>query len=135
MPLYRRTPYRYRSRTWLPSKIASADTPLVAAQGAYVLTGQAALFPQVSVAAQGSYSYTGQAAVFATSPATAIGLYSLTGIAANLLQASPVGRYTLTGQNVDFAGSSGGTTNMPSDQATYVVTGRASSANISLRIR
>lgn len=134
MPLFRRTPYRSRQRRWLPGR-AGTDAPLVAAQGAFVLSGQAASFHESFVAARGLFTYTGQAAVFADKVPTSHGSYSLTGIATGGNESDPVGLYVLTGQNADFAGSSGGTTNMPSDQTTYVVTGRTSSANISLRIR
>lgn len=102
---------------------------LAAAQGAYSLTGQAAgLYRGLKVAAaQGAYALTGQAVGFIRSYvlAAAQGAYALTGKAAGLLRALKMsavqGSYSLAGQAVNFL--KGRT--LIAAQGTYALTGQA----------
>jgi hypothetical protein len=86
---------------------------LVANQGGYTLTGQAALFRKASkmTAAQGSYSLTGQSAAF---------------LKASVLTAVQ-GSYTLNGQAVtlDYSGAGAPDYTLTANQGSYTLTGQA----------
>lgn len=87
---------------------------IVAAQGAYALSGQPASFPRnrVVAAAQGAYALAGQAATLVYVPAGAYvltaaqGSYALSGQAASLLRARRIdaahGAYALSGQALNL---------------------------------
>ncbi len=114
---------------WQGAFTAATDTPMVAAQGSFTLTGQAAntLWGHEVAAAQGSYSLTGQSAITTKdTPITAAqGSYALTGQSSNLLWkhlvAAAQGSYSLTGQSANLLWDH----LIAAAQGSYALTGQA----------
>jgi hypothetical protein len=99
---------------------ADGSVVMVAAPGAYVITGQAAqLNANVTVAA-GSYTISGQGIAFGEKMPAVAGAYALTGQAALLATGLPAtgGAYAITGQAALFAGR------MPVTAGAYTIAGQ-----------
>lgn len=130
--------------------IGGQDTPMAAACGFYVLTGQAAPLGIGMPAVTGTYTLTGEALVFGTGLTSAFGSYTLTGEAAPLDIGMPAsfGAYALTGQAVTFVTGSfmtaacgfytltgepaTNTTGMPATFGSYTLSGQATPFDVGM---
>ena len=99
---------------------ADGSVVMVAAPGAYVITGQAALFNANITVVAGSYTISGQSIILGDKMAAVAGAYALTGQSALFTTGLPPtsGVYAITGQAALFAGR------MPVTAGAYTITGQ-----------
>lgn len=121
------------SIAWMTYTSGSVPNELIADQGSFTLTGQAANLGKgyTMAAAQGSYAYTGSAALVDRELDSDQGSFTLTGQDATLARGYTVvaepGAYVLVGPDAILVSSSHGPKVMVCDNGTYTITGQDAS--------